>query len=193
MHFSFQTGPGIDLKYSFRIKPEIGVLSVHSPLRLGSLEMGNRQQILFELAVSPMVSDIGQILLVDGEFTFDIPSKSSSYRVPITMIRPVKENHVVEPPSLAITKALSRLTLYRMQDQAQKEVSQGQFIKATRRLEYMASHLLAQGENELAKTVLTEAQHIHIKGRYSDEGRKQIKYGTRALLLPRNDDKGTKA
>jgi hypothetical protein len=109
------------------------------------------------------------------------------------MTRPVKENHVAEPPSLAITKALSRLTLYRMQDQAQKEVSQGQLAKATRRLEHMATHLLAQGENELAKTVLTEAQNINIKGRFSDEGRIQIKYGTRALLLPGVDDKGTKA
>jgi len=47
----------------------------------------------------------------------------------------------------------------------------------------MASQLNAQGEKELAKTVMLEAQTIEQTGNFSQEGDKRIKYGTRALLL----------
>jgi hypothetical protein len=48
----------------------------------------------------------------------------------------------------------------------------------------MATHLLAQGERSLAKTVLLEAENIQKQKAFSENGEKQIKFGTRALLLP---------
>ncbi|HMN62059.1 MAG TPA: hypothetical protein PJ988_16940, partial [Anaerolinea sp.] len=56
--------------------------------------------------------------------------------------------------------------------------------KATKHLHYLATHLLSQGDRELAHTVLMEAEHIQQSRRFSKEGDKKIKYGTRALLLP---------
>ena len=50
-------------------------------------------------------------------------------------------------------------------------------------LQYLATHLLAEGDRELAHTVLVEAEHIQQSHRFSQEGDKRIKYGTRALLL----------
>jgi hypothetical protein len=44
------------------------------------------------------------------------------------------------------------------------------------------AHLLAQGERGLAHTVLLEAENILQKKSFSQQGRKEIKYGTRALL-----------
>jgi Ca-activated chloride channel homolog len=47
----------------------------------------------------------------------------------------------------------------------------------------LATHLLAVGDRELAHTVLVETEHIQQSHRFSQEGDKRIKYGTRALLL----------
>jgi len=42
--------------------------------------------------------------------------------------------------------------------------------------------LLAQGERGLARTALMEAENIQRKKSFSQQGGKEIKYGTRALL-----------
>jgi hypothetical protein len=70
-----------------------------------------------------------------------------------------------------------------MQEQAQADLEQGNYQRATQRLDHIATHLLSQGEQKLANTVLAEAQHIQKHQRFSPTGRKEIKYGTRALLL----------
>jgi len=39
-------------------------------------------------------------------------------------------------------------------------VEEGQITKATKHLQYLATHLLSTGQRELAHTVLVEAEHI---------------------------------
>ncbi|MEA3352045.1 MAG: VWA domain-containing protein, partial [Chloroflexota bacterium] len=86
IRFSFQTGQEITLRYAFRLEPDIGMLHTKSPLQLGSIARDQRHRILFEFIVDPIPTEIKQVLLIDGEFGFDIPSKSySSFRIPITM------------------------------------------------------------------------------------------------------------
>ena len=184
----FEPGPGVSLNYAFRLKPEIGVLPLEPPIKLGSLSKGNRQRILLELVIDPIPPEVQQALLIDGQFSFEIPSKSASYRIPITLLRPVYADAQPDTPSPHISKALSKLTLYRMQEKAQEEISKGEFADASTRLKNVATHLLAQGEPELAQTVSTEAEHIKNGRNLSEEGKKRIKYGTRALLLPEGNN-----
>jgi Ca-activated chloride channel family protein len=75
------------------------------------------------------------------------------------------------------------LTLYRIQEKARNEVAAGNYAKATGQLQKLATHLLAQGERNLAKTIILEIEHINKEKTFSEHGEKQIKYGTRALLL----------
>jgi Ca-activated chloride channel family protein len=75
-----------------------------------------------------------------------------------------------------------------MQDKARQEFSAGDIGNATRHLENLASHLSSRGKHKLAKTVLNEAVNIKRQNRYSEEGDKKIKYGTRALFLTDNSD-----
>jgi Ca-activated chloride channel family protein len=79
---------------------------------------------------------------------------------------------------------MSALTLYRIQERARLDVREGRYREATRRLQNIATHLLARGERDLAQTVLKEATHIQEQHSFSEDGDKRIKYGTRALLLP---------
>lgn len=181
---TFQLGTGTMLNYAFRINPEVGLLSTASPLRLGSLSIGSRQQVLFEFIIDPISIDVEHALLLDGEITFEIPSKAKSYRIPISFTRPTSMDVVSHSPSPIISKALSKLTLYRMQEEAKKEISQGKLDQARNRLKNVATHLLSQGEIELARTVVQEAERLKTKSDLSEDGKKQIKYGTRNLLSP---------
>ena len=102
----------------------------------------------------------------------------------IEFLREVKDEPGEEPPSSKIIQSLGKLTLYRMQEKAHREVEQGQFELASQHMKNLATSLLAQGERSLARTALIEAQNIEKMQSFSEEGSKAIKYGTRALMMP---------
>jgi Ca-activated chloride channel family protein len=81
------------------------------------------------------------------------------------------------------------LMLYRMQERAQAEAQAGRFDNAARQLQNMATHLLAQGEYQLAKTALMEAEHLEQSHDFTKSGRKTLKYTTRALMMPEIQEK----
>jgi Ca-activated chloride channel family protein len=87
-----------------------------------------------------------------------------------------------DPPPVDIMDALARLRLYRLQEQARLEVTAGNYELAAEQLTRLATHLLAQGQRGLAKTALMEAENIQRKKSFSQQGGKEIKYGTRALF-----------
>jgi Ca-activated chloride channel family protein len=122
----------------------------------------------------------------------EIPSKKISRpRIVVDLKRPVADNVERESPPPQLVEALAKLTLYRMQERVRREVGDGQIDKATKHLHFLATHLLSQGDRELAHTVLVEAEHIQQSRRFSKEGDKRIKYGTRALLLPPGPEQKT--
>ena len=102
---------------------------------------------------------------------------------PTQSSRPVRLESDFQPPPLEIVEALSRLKLYRLQEQARLEATAGNYEQAVEHLTRLATHLLSQGERELAKTVLIEAENLQKDKSFSQQGAKAIKYGTRALLM----------
>ncbi len=96
----------------------------------------------------------------------------------------IKDNPAAheDPPSV-ILEALSKLTLYRLQERANDAVEAGDVQEATRRLENLATRLLAMGEEDLAGQALSEARRVAHTRDLSDKGRKTLKYQTRHLLL----------
>jgi len=113
----------------------------------------------------------------------EVPKQGSVLQY-LEIRRKVMPDPEPEVPPAAILEAMSRLTLYRLQEKARVEVSQGEVSRASKHLQYLATHLLSNGKRELAHTVLVEAEHIRQSQQFSADGEKQIKYGTRALLLP---------
>jgi Ca-activated chloride channel family protein len=93
------------------------------------------------------------------------------------------------PPPVGILRALSRLTLYRLQERAREEAQAGHYENATRHLKNLAQHLLSQGEKDLAKTTLLEANNLEHMQALSRNGGKEIKYGTRALLCQPSEER----
>jgi Ca-activated chloride channel homolog len=176
-------GEGILLNYAFRLQPESGPLSFGERMNLGPVLRDLGLSVLFEFMVQPSALKLTDPSLLDGILTINMASRPiPPPPIRLSFKREIAEEPGDSPPPAAILQALSRLTLYRMQERARKESQAGEFDRATRSLKNLAAHLLEQGHQDLAKTVLLEAENLQLKGSFSPAGDKEIKYGTRALL-----------
>jgi Ca-activated chloride channel homolog len=185
LKFEFESDTGCQLRYAFRLLPSIGDLSTKSPILLGDILYRKSISILFEFLVPPINVEMERFALARGMVKMEIPSrKMSKSRFLIDLNRPARNGVEPEAAPPVIIEAMSKLTLYRLQEKVRLEVGEGDIEKATRHLHYLATHLLSQGDRELAHSVLIEAEHVQQSRRLSGEGEKRIKYGTRALLLP---------
>jgi Ca-activated chloride channel homolog len=183
--YSFRQSDGVKLNYGIRLQPEAAPLEISSPIQLGAIPYQSSLSILFEFIIEALPEAINEQKLTQGMLTCEIPSKDiPKATLRLNLSRVVTNQPVVETPPLALTKAVSRMTLYRMQDRAQHDLASGNVEEATRRLQHLATHLLSQGEHDLAKTVMEEANNLERYETLSEEGKKNIKYGTRALLWP---------
>jgi len=180
----FKIPEGIELRYAFRLLPEAGLLSFESPMMLGPIIRETSLRILMEFVVQPRKIQQESISLFDGNLSVTPTGERTPARaIPIHLIRPVAEESDPDIPSAEIVEALSRLKLYRLQEQARLEATAGEYGLASEHLHRLATHLLAQGERGLARTALLEAEQIQQNKSFSQQGRKEIKYGTRALLV----------
>src|SRR3972149_2034022 len=102
-----------------------------------------------------------KVNLAEGRVYFDIPSQINPLgTVRLDLSHPGRQGTDPLPPPTTIIQAMSALTLYRIQERARQDVAEGRYKDASRRLQNVATNLLAIGQHELAKTVLGEAMHI---------------------------------
>jgi len=187
LEYELALGEHVELRNAFRLHPDIAPIDFNSPLKLGSVPRNTPTELILDFLIHPEATNADHTSLVKGRLFFDIPSRIN----PLASVRldlrlPTNTGTDPLPPPQAIVQAMSALTLYRIQERARIDVQNGNIRDATRRLQNVATHLLARGERELAQTVLKEAVHIQERNSFSEDGDKRIKYGTRALLLPSN-------
>jgi hypothetical protein len=72
--------------------------------------------------------------------------------------------------------------MYRLNEKALDEVDAGQLESATKRMKHLTARLLEAGQTRLAQQAHLEGERLANMGTLSLEGRKKLKYGTRALL-----------
>jgi len=184
VQLDFKEQPGIQINYAFRLHPEGGQVALETPMRLGSVLQDTPLNVLFEFMVQPSASQADLITLLEG--SLKVVSVARPTPIPpirLKMDREAGDTSLADPPPLAILGALSRLTLYRLQERARQEAADGKFEQATQHLKNLAVHLLSQGEKGLARTALLQAEQLEQKRSFSNNGDKEIKYGTRALLF----------
>ncbi len=185
VELKIQSSPNIDLSYVFRVQPNTTHIPSEDSIQLGIILRDKPLTLLLEFRVKPSAVVKDEVNLLVGSLKFVIPSQSlPSQPMRIRIFREVTEKASLEPPSPTLVHALANLNLFRMQETAQKEAAEGKYNEASRRLQHLATHLLSHGERSIAKTVLLEAENLRSQQNCSEEGRKKIKYGTRALLLP---------
>lgn len=173
----------VDLRSAFRLEPEPMILGDTLPLKLGNLQRDNRIRLLLEIVIHP-IGEFESLDLAHFSISGDMVGSEETQVLPLHIEIPVSDTPDKEPPPEPISEALSSIALYRMQDKARHEAELGQSSQAAKRLQNLATQLLANGQRELAKAALNEAENLAKSRRLSTEGEKQLKYGTRALLLP---------
>lgn len=185
IELTIKTSPNIDLTYAFRLNPNATHLSVEESIRLGVILRDQSLSLLLEFEIKPGAILQDEVALLNGSLKYDIPSKPLvTPPMRVRLSREVTEKAILEPPSPTLVQALANLNLFRMQETAQEEAIAGKYDEASVRLQRLATHLLSQGEQNMANTILLEAENLQKEQTFSKEGRKNIKYGTRALLLP---------
>ncbi len=184
LRLSFKSDEQVELRSAFRLQPDTANLGITSPILIGAVPRQGCVEVMLEFHVHPVPAEVSEVNLFKGRLNLDIPQQNDPhFSVRLDCSRPASDSPDPLPPPQVIIQSLSRLTLYRIQERARADLAEGNVKEATRRLQYLATHLIAQGQRELARTVLGEAVHIQQNNSFSEEGDKRIKYGTRALLL----------
>lgn len=175
--------PGVKLLSAFRILPEALPLPIQEEFSLGILKKHKPHRVLFEFLVNPIPKKIDHAVIASGEYV--IKKKIRDQVIPFTLDRSLSpEGTEQEPPAQEIFKAISHLAFYRLQEKAQQDIASGNPGTAYQRLLNLSSHLMAKGEDALAKIAMNEADYIKNHNNFSPTGKKELKYGTIRLLLP---------
>lgn len=180
----FEPQEHVHIRGAFRLQPEGGAIEIVSPMRLGLILRDEPLQALFEILVEPGALNADTVTILNGSLKVSIPARPIPVPpIRLRLVRDVRSSGAADPPPTRILSALSRLNLYRMQERARAAADAGEFDAAVRHLRSLATHLLSQGEHSLAKTALFEAENLERMHAWSNGGGKNLKYGTRALLM----------
>jgi Ca-activated chloride channel family protein len=175
----------VELNYAFRRNPDPAPLAVTSPILLGNIPSKSDLVFILELKVAPSLPKISQLQLLKGKLTMEL-SGSAGIKHPIQLDLTISVSDSIDPtpPPTRLLQSVSHLTLYRMQARAQQYIDEGNTEQAGRYLNNLATQLFSHGEYDLARTVLKEVDNLNHDQGLSEAGKKQIKYGTRALFFP---------
>jgi Ca-activated chloride channel homolog len=103
-------------------------------------------------------------------------------RLTLDLAVPAAHNAPASSPPPALLDALSKLSQYQMQERAWQQAAEGDIDGAVDRLKALGTRLLASGQPDLARLALTEATRIERTRVWSEDSKKQLKYGTRRLI-----------
>lgn len=181
----------IVLESMFKLQPNPQPMEITpQPVLLGSLEFNRALLCLVQLQMPPgkrtgfrtvaRIDVTGNVLAADRH----------DYKVLSDISVEIADNPPPEDPPLVIVDALGKLTLYRIQEKAQRSVQTGNIAEATRRLENLATRLLASGQEDLAQMAIIEARRVSSTNLLSEAGRKTLKFGTRRLMAPPDSQDG---
>jgi Ca-activated chloride channel family protein len=184
MNLEIDTRSSVPIKYCFRLDPETVELPVSEVIQLGNLlkERASTYMIAFE--VPQIANKQVELSIINGKIRFLMgEAKANSLVMDVSVSLPVQESVEKGAVPMEIVQALSKITLFQMQEKSRRDVQNGNVIDAVRRLNFMATNLIGQGNIQFAKEVLNEAENIKRDQTYSEDGNKRLKYGTRALML----------
>jgi len=190
LSLQYTTPDNVRLRYAFRISPDSNSIPVEDSLiLLGDIPKDHSLTVILEFEVGSARLQREDYILLDGTLdmvmpTAIVPNISSR----LTFSRRLEENPVPVPPPRILVESLSRLSMYRLQEMARRDIKEGNIGKATSRLKNLATQLLSSGEKRLAETVMLELDQIRTTRHIGPEAAKRIKYGTRALLLDSIDE-----
>ena len=177
--------PSLDnlkLQYAFKLLPFAQPVSTtEEDIRLGNIEGKGVLSILLELTLPPQTRE--SRITVPLELTADFPARNIKG---LTLKKQVQLVVIANPAEADLpqdlVKAVRLLNMYRMNEKVWQELEAGNVGSAATRLRHLTTRLLEAGEIKLAQQAYAETERLAAVGSLSPEGRKKLKYGTRAMI-----------
>lgn len=137
---------------------------------------------LIELVVPPR--NPGTYRFAQAEVNYSVPSQGNAQeKVQLNMMAEIAPSpNPDQRLDRDIMNIVERVTAFRLQTQALDEAAMGNLVGATRKLREAHTRLLSQGEMELAKTVLEEAERLDQGQELSNQGKKTMKLQSRKTV-----------
>lgn len=184
----YQSEEGVIINSIYRLQPDISQLEIEKSIAMGEIYQNKKSSFLMTFTIPPLDDEKSSVLLVKGKLRYETLNPQTKMKLFINMSLPVNGNKSADNPPAEIINALSVITAYQLQEKAKTDVKDGNIEHAVERLGYLSTQLLRLGKPNLAEKALKEAELIKKNKTYSMDGDKQLKYGTRALLAPINED-----
>lgn len=184
-------GPRAHIESVSRISPNPMMLDASTqPIPLGSVEGGSASRLMLEFHLTTEDAELGELYVGRVDLRGEVLGASQrSEQAAIDLTAELEAEPAREEPPDELLEALSRLAMYRLQSRAHEALETGDVVEATRKLEFLATRLFETGAEELGKAALSEAHRVAHTKKLSDQGAKQLKYGTRALWpMPGDED-----
>jgi len=183
---------GIEVRAVFRVHPLIGQLSSDmGPDRtvlatLGEIEKGHGQTLIIEFVVPSRSA--GSYRIAQVEVEYDVPQTGLMQErggVDI-LLTYAHDPAAVPPPNPQVMNLAEKVSAFKLQTRALEDLDAGNIPAATQKLKGALTHLLKQGDSDLAATVQQELAENLEKGRMmSEEGRKVIRFqSSKTVSLP---------
>ncbi len=173
---------GIDVRNIFRVHPLISKLEPGrinertSNIYLGEVERGYGQTLLVEFIVPARPA--GSYRIAQVEIEYDVPQANLfAQRTELDVLLTYSHDPAaVPPPSSQVMNLVEKVSAFKLQTRALQDLEQGNVQSATQKLRGALTHLLNQGDTDLARTVEAEITNLE-KGRVmTSEGRKTIRF-----------------
>ncbi len=175
---------GVWIESAFRVSPYLDRLtSEGGAINLGALQADAPIAAVMEVGVAkrpPGEHRLMQLNLTAAIQSLDRMEERLRRDVAITFTPEDTPPEAVQPNILS---ALTKITVYRMQERAWDILEQGNAEEASRQLEMIATRLFDLGESRLARAAMLEAGRVAKGGAPTEKGRRELKYGTRSLTI----------
>jgi Ca-activated chloride channel homolog len=173
---------GVDVRNIFRVFP---LISRIAPSRvedrtqnvfLGEIERGNGQLVLVELVVPARPAGSYRVAQVDIEYDVPQAGMLQQHASVDVLLNYSHDPATASPANAEIMNLVEKVSAFKLQTRALEDLEKGNVQSATQKLRGALTHLLNQGDTELAATVEAELTNLE-KGRVmSPEGRKTIRF-----------------
>jgi Ca-activated chloride channel family protein len=185
---------GIDVRSIYRVIPLIARLEPQraqdraASVFLGDIERDQGQTLLVELVVPSRPPGAYRVAQISVEY--DVPQSGlQGQRVDLDVLLQFAQDPAAVPqPDPRVMNIVEKVSAFKLQTRALEDLEAGNVHAATQKLQGALTHLINQGDHELAAIVQTEISNLQ-KGRMiSPEGRKTIRFESgKTVKLKKSD------
>jgi Ca-activated chloride channel family protein len=169
-------------QYGFKLLPFAQPLELSgSEMKLGNLEGKGSLAILLELLLQPQEHETRVTIPI--EITAEIAAQNNQVQKITKQVQILVTSKSLDTdPPQDIVKAVRMLNMYRMNEKVWEDIEAGHVGVAATRLRHLTTRLLEAGEIKLAQQANAETEHLANMGELTEEGRKRLRFGTRAMI-----------